>query len=133
MPKPAGQYRIVIFLDVNAGEIKRELEGFSPLVKIVHDGDNFNRLSDRKLLRRFETMAAKDYRESRVFVLTHDQSFEEGTEFDYQESRIAIIKMPSPSLGQFLFEQAVADLKSFLNLFLSLGRPTKLHGIFHIE
>ncbi|MBI2507164.1 MAG: hypothetical protein HYW09_00945 [Candidatus Niyogibacteria bacterium] len=133
MPEPAEQVRIIMFLDVNAGEIEKELKNFSPLVKIVRVGHRFHRLSDRELIRRFEKITAENYSKDSVFVLTHDQRFEEETGFKLLESPITIIKLPSPSLGKCLFKQAVADLKSFLDALLSFGRPVKFHGVICIE
>lgn len=133
MPEPAEQHGIVIFLDVNAGEIEEELKDFNPRVKVVRSGHKFHRLSDEELVRRFEAIAAEKYKEDSVFILTHDQKFEEETGFKPLESPISIIKIPSPSLGKYLFKQAVIDLKSFLSTLLSFGRPARLYGVMHIK
>lgn len=133
MPEPAEQRGIVIFLDVNAGEIEKELKDFNPRVKVIRSSHKFHRLSDGELIRRFEVITTEKYSEDIVFILTHDQKFEEETGFRLLESSIAIIKIPSPSLGRYLFKQAVIDLKSYLNALLSFGRPARIHGVIHIE
>lgn len=132
MLEPA-QYDVVVFWDVNAGETEEILNDFHPRVKVVHFDHRFHRSSDSELIKFFEREARRKYPNSKVFVVTHDRGFERDSGFRPFESPVTVIKVPSPSLGPFLFKYAVESLKIVLLSVLNSPRSVRIRGVVEIE
>ena len=132
MLEPA-QYDGVVFWDVNAGETEEILNSFHPRLKVVPFDHRLHRASDSELIKFFEREARDKYPNSKVFVVTHDRGFERETGFRPLESPIAIIKIPSPSLGPSLFKYAIESLKMILLPILNAPRSVKVRGVVEIE